>query len=378
MQTLEHNTSASTAFQQSFVALLKAEQPATHSGAKPGAPEYTGMADLSVANELPFHDPDTGALIVNRQATNLEIKCYQSNKFWGTPVRCYNLDGFGMGVRPTEAQACLAVGLGPHTVRDARRHPNGKTAKLLRSHGYDHTSLVTVIDGSTRNNCITPENWVALYKVAVELGTDRSKAITQANFEGTLAMKLGRMLGHSIDVDEALTFLNLRVSMVEDNLEYKRAIGHNKNLMLRLIGDDKALFEDPALRKEFTAMPAIGTGEIYKCLFGMTKREILLALDVAGAEDIKLREMISPRDYLCADDCHRIRTLEQAVARKLLKAEKYVDDMQGFVQSIHQQLVAIDDDYAPRPPKRGGKTCTLQDVAHYRRFERKRLSRSGK
>jgi len=331
------------------------------------------MSPASYPDALPFHDPDTGALIINRQATNMEIKCFHSNKFWGTPVRCYDLSSFGIGVRPTEAQACLALGLDQHMVRGARRYPNGRTAKLLRSHGYDHTSLATVIDGAVRNNCITPENWVVLYKVAVELGTDRAKAITQANFEGTLAMKLGRMQGHSIDVDEALVFLNLRVSMVEDNLEYKRAIGHNKDLMIRSIGDEQLLFGDPELRREFTAMPAIGTGEIYKCLFGMTKREILLSLEVEGASESKLRETISPRDYLCADDCHRIRTLEQAVARKLSKADKYVDDLPGFVRKIHQQLVEIDDDYAPRPPKRGGNSCNLQDVARYRRFERKHL-----
>lgn len=378
MTIVSTKPSRSAASQLALPVVQRSTPPALHSGAIPDAPSYTGMSSVTSADALPFHDPDTGALIVNRQATNLDVKCFHSNKFWGTPVRCYDLSGFGMGVRPTESQACLALGLDQHMVRGARRYPNGRTAKLLRSHGYDHTSLVTVIDGSVRNNCITPENWVVLYKVAVELGTDRAKAISQANFEGTLAMKLGRMQGHSIDVDEALVFLNLRVSMVEDNLEYKRAIGHNKDLMIRSIGDDKLLFGDPELRKEFTAMPAIGTGEIYKCLFGMTKREILLALEVDGASESKLREMISPRDYLCADDCHRIRTLEQAVARKLSKAERYVDDLPGFVRQIHQQLVAIDDDYAPRPPKRNGKSCNLQDVARYRRFERKHLSGSDK
>jgi hypothetical protein len=325
-----------------------------------------------------LHDPDNGAMVVNRQAIGIELKCFHSNKFWGTPVRCYDISGLGMGVRPTESQACLAVGLDRDAVRGARRYPNGGTAKLLRRHGYDHTSLVTVVDGSVRNNCITPENWVALYKAAVELGTDRAKAITQANFEATLTMKLGRMQGHSVDVDETLLFLNLRVSMVEDNLEYKRGIGHNKDLMVRSIGDAKSLFDDPELKKEYTAMPAIGTGEIYKCLFGMTKLGILTALEVPGAEIPEIRKSISPRDYLCAEDCHRIRTLEQAVARKLLKAETYIDKLPEFVQGIHQQLVEIDDGYAARPPKRGNAVVNLQDVARFRRFERRRLASSDR
>lgn len=270
------------------------------------------------------------------------------------------------GVRPSETKACEAVGLPPDFVRQARRYPSGRAAKLLIEVGYDFEDTITVTEGAISNNYISLANWTALYEAASEVGTTRSKAISRATFEATITAKFARMQGKKVEVDEMLKFISRRVILVESNLDYKRVIAHNKQLIRNEIGSD--LCDDPKLRSTFTAMPAVGSGEMLKCLFGMNQSEILEYLDVPDRLVPSLKSRTTPRSYLSSEDLNRIHTLERAVTKRLQELTEPELDVVELVRDVHRRLCEINDDYMPRPPQKGEGVCTIEDVAKFRRF----------
>jgi hypothetical protein len=311
---------------------------------------------------------ETGTLLIDANSGKFkgQIKKHANTDFFGTKVLCGDLSVVNAGVRPSETKACEAVGLPPDFVRQARRYPSGRAAKLLIEVGYDFDDTITVTEGAISNNYISLANWTALYEAASEIGTTRAKAISRATFEATVTAKFARMQGQKVEVDEMLKFISRRVLLVESNLDYKRAIAHNKQLLLDEIGSD--LFDDPKLRSLFTAMPAVGSGEILKCLFGMNQREILEYLDVPDRLVPSLKSRTTPRSYLSSNDLNRIHTLESSVTKRLQKLTEPELDLAELVRGVHKQLCDINDDYMPRPPQKGEGVCTIEDVARFRRF----------
>lgn len=319
---------------------------------------------LSPSDEEAIDFDDDGAMIIDRTRAPRRIEKH-TKTFFGTKVACYDLSKYGDEMRPSEQQACQTVGLDYDFVRQARRYKSGAAAKLLREYEYDHASTITVKEKGIKANCITLANWLALYDVAISLGKTQALAISRTNFAAVASAQFARMRGLEVKVDDMLESINLRVSLVAANLDYKKAINHNKQLMLKELGNE--LFDDPHLRREWARMAPVGSGEMLKCLFGMNQKDLLDYFDAPERHDPSLARTVTPRNYMGSEDSQRLNTLERAVTNRLKKLESCELDVANLVRRVHNELVVVDDSYTTRPPEKNEHVVTLNDVAAFRR-----------